>query len=380
MKKEECDLFCKNFNQKYTEVKELPETTILKRARSIEEIKGPFYVSWELTSDCNFACKHCRAANNLSREKMYYRPLEMYKNVIDDLAANQISLLGITGGEPTLFPYFRDIVSYTKQRKIVITIYTNASNISSEVVSTLSQCLTKDDLIHVSLDGGTEEDNDKQRGKGAFQKAIHGLEILTKHGLPIRLTIVPTIYNINNIEKIVDIALKYNIEVVSAVPLMAAGRATEKLIPENRLLFEKEISILKKVHNSKVKYEGGIFGPVCIFSKFPELVDNMYFPNASPNDRRICDAGTKQIFIDAQGNCFPCNLFASSEEFILGNIFNDSISEIWKSSKLSIFKSGIIMEDESCKKCKLWPLCNGGCMGLSWLNSNSLALRDPRCV
>lgn len=381
MEKQECELFCKSLRQKYIEIKKSPETIILQKAKSYEKIKGPFYVSWELTSACNFTCKHCRAANNLSRKKVENLPWDKYKKVIDDLAENQISLLGITGGEPTLFPYFQDIVRYAKHQKIVITIYTNASNISEEVACNLSKCLTKDDLIHVSLDGGVEEDNDAQRGKGTFKRTIRGLAALAKYSLPIRLTIVPTIYNINNIDKIIDIAMKYNVKEVSAVPLMSAGRANEKLRPDNNLLFKKEIAVLRKLEKCvNIKYEGGIFGPVCVYSKYPELLKNVNFPQAFANDLRVCDAGTKQLFIDAQGNCFPCNLFASSEEFMLGNVFDTSISEIWQNKKLSIFKKGIEMEDEKCKKCKLWSLCNGGCMGLSWLNEKSLSLRDPRCI
>lgn len=261
-------------------------------------------------------------------------------------------------------------------------IYTNASKITDNIAKFLSDVLDKNDIIHVSLDGANKNDNDKQRGKDTYEQIIRGLDILSRYHLPIRLTIVPTIYNIEHITDIINIAEHYNVKELSAVPLMSAGRARNRtLSPNTQLLFKKELEMIDKLEGNKnIWYRGGIFGPVCMYSQIPGLCNSEYFIKRQGNDKRICDAGTRQLFIDSNGDVYPCHLFAVDTEYLIGNIFSSSLAEIWSSDSLNKFKNGIEMQDTKCNSCKLWPLCNGGCMGLSWLETKRLNTADPRCA
>lgn len=103
------------------------------------------------------------------------------------------------------------------------------------------------------------------------------------------------------------------------------------------------------------------------------------FPKRERPQRRLCDAGTRKLFIDALGNCYPCSLFALDTRFCLGNINESNLSEIWHNRKLSLFKNGVARDEKICSGCELWDICDGGCMALSFNHYGSLKVPDPRC-
>lgn len=44
----------------------------------------------------------------------------------------------------------------------------------------------------------------------------------------------------------------------------------------------------------------------------------------------------KNIFIDINGDVYPCNLFANHNEYFAGNVFSEDLLEIWRKSKVFI--------------------------------------------
>lgn len=361
--------------------KRSPETIIMQKFDSYSNIKAPFHLSWEITSKCNFKCVHCRGFNDISQGYIEDNiSLEDYFRVIDDLASNEILSLGITGGEPFMHKDILSIIERAKQKRFKLIIYTNGSYINEDIAKKLQLFLETDDIIHISLDGGIKEDNDRQRGKGSFEKTLKGLKVISKYRLPFRLTVVPTIFNIEHIENIILLAKKYGAHEVSAVPLMDVGRATGKnLRPDINVLFDKEITMIRLAKKNKILYSGGVFGPVCMFNCIPGIIESEITRKKIPFSKRICDAGTRQLYINCKGDVFPCHLFAKDNKFLIGNIYKNTLKEIWENKKLNIFKTGIEMNNSKCENCPAWSICDGGCMGLSWNVSKKLNVPDPRC-
>lgn len=358
------------------------DTVILKSVDSYDLLKAPLHVSWEITSECNFRCIHCRAyeEDDVQVKKGLFT-FDEYRRVIDILKKYEIYSLGITGGEPFLHPNIKEIIKECKIAGFKLTIYTNGSLITNDIAEWLKNVLDNDDIVHVSFDGGTEYENDLQRGKGAFNKTLKGIEILGKKYIPFRLTIVPTINNIKNIENIIYIAYKYGAKEVSAVPLMEVGRARNKnLSVDPDFLFEKEVKVIELAKKMHIKYSGGIFGPVCKYRHINGIVQGKAVKNKISNDTRICDAGTRQIYIDSVGDVFPCHLFSKDKAFLMGNIYKNDFSTIWNNPQIIKFKIGIDMSSTKCRNCAEWSICNGGCMGLAWNYYKNLNKPDPRCT
>jgi radical SAM protein with 4Fe4S-binding SPASM domain len=368
------------FKDHYTMMENDPQTIIMQRANN-STLKSPLFVSWEITSICNLVCKHCRAAYNNSRKKETIQPLEKYIKLLQELNQLEIYCLGITGGEPFLHPYIWDVLYECKKLNFNLIVYTNGTCIGLEEAKTLKKLLKEDDIVHVSLDGGTAEANDRQRGKGCFNKTCQALGYLRDVGLTVRLNIVPTIYNVETIPDLCKLALEYKVAEMGASPLMFAGRALEQdIMPEQETLFKMEQIAYNMLKNSKTKYIGGISGTVHNYIELPQwFEENIYQLKRKENKLKICDAGNRKICIDAAGDVYPCSLFASHKEYIAGNVFNSTLNEIWVNEFWNQFRQGIEICDEQCPNCKLFSLCNGGCMALAYNAFGKLGAKDPRC-
>ena len=87
-------------------------------------------VNWIMLWKCNFRCIYCDTY--LNTNALEYQPFEKIKRVFNKLVEqlqkqnNKIHLT-ITGGEPSIYPNFFDIVKYFVEKIDSLTICTNLS-------------------------------------------------------------------------------------------------------------------------------------------------------------------------------------------------------------------------------------------------------------
>ena len=83
---------------------------------------------------CNYSCSYCTPAMLGSRPSTPMRSLEEWKKYIIDfdnmLRRSNTKLKGIflTGGEPTILPYFVDLCNWILDQGWLLSVYTNLSN------------------------------------------------------------------------------------------------------------------------------------------------------------------------------------------------------------------------------------------------------------
>ena len=107
----------------------------------------------------------------------------MDKNIFIHVVKDFMEYIGgtvsITGGEPTLHPYFKFFMDYLKSYKAKVVITTNGLK-----PYTIIESYYDDVTVQVSLDGD-EYWHEFLRGKGTYRKVIKTLELLEKHGIPV---------------------------------------------------------------------------------------------------------------------------------------------------------------------------------------------------
>lgn len=366
--------------ERYRKVQKSIDTYIITRCSSFYELAAPLFVGWEVTSRCNLRCRHCRAADNISKRKKGELTLGECKAVIDQLSRAQVYTVGITGGEPFLRQDIFEIIRYCKEKGLQLIIYTNATMISSHLARKLGGILDKHDIMHVSLDSSNANTHNQIRGMDCFHKTINGIKNLSENGLTIRLNVVPTRLNMDSIFGIIDIAEKYHVKYFSGSPLMTISRGRNKdLIPDPKVMYALEKKIYERMKTSPVEFEGGISGAICTMYPFREQISKE-FPNREQPLKRLCDAGTRKLFIDATGDCYPCSLFALNSNLCMGNILRNSVEDIWKNRKMNFLRNGVKKNKKVCDGCELWDICDGGCMALSLDHFGDLTIPDPRCM
>ena len=130
---------------------------------------------------CNQTCTHCHVNAGPNRKEMM--TTENLAVVYDYLHMQQIQTLDLTGGAPELHPNFREVVKMAKNLGCHIMDRCNLTVLEEPKQEDTAQFLAQHQVeIVASLPCYLEENVDKQRGKGVFEKSIRGLKTLNSLG------------------------------------------------------------------------------------------------------------------------------------------------------------------------------------------------------
>jgi radical SAM/Cys-rich protein len=130
---------------------------------------------------CNLACIHCHVESGPTRTEMMNR--EMVDAVLRFLASSNISALDITGGAPELHPEFDYLVATARRLGRRVMDRCNLTVIFEPGKDYLPEFFKKHQVELVcSLPCYSQENVDKQRGKGTFDSSIRALQRLNDIG------------------------------------------------------------------------------------------------------------------------------------------------------------------------------------------------------
>ncbi|MBW1974335.1 MAG: 12,18-didecarboxysiroheme deacetylase [Deltaproteobacteria bacterium] len=186
------------------------------------EDKKPVVV-WNITKRCNLRCVHCYAHANPTgtRDEL---TTEEGKRLIDDLADFGSPVILFSGGEPLMREDLTELAHYAIERGMRAVISTNGTLITHKVAQELKNIGLS--YVGISLDG-MEEVNDKFRGvRGAFKKALEGIEACQEAGIKVGLRFTINKRNVAEIPRIFDLIEEKNISRVCFYHLVYSGRGS----------------------------------------------------------------------------------------------------------------------------------------------------------
>ena len=145
------------------------------RRRAIESLQV------NLGYTCNQTCVHCHVNAGPNRtEQMDRATIDL---VLEVMRARSIRSLDLTGGAPELNVHFRSLVSAARAMGAEVIDRCNLTILEEPGQETLAEFLA-DEGVHVvaSLPCYSQDNVDKQRGAGVFDKSIRGLQKLNALG------------------------------------------------------------------------------------------------------------------------------------------------------------------------------------------------------
>jgi len=130
---------------------------------------------------CNLACIHCHVESGPTRKEMMSR--ENVEAVLSFLARTEIPTLDVTGGAPELHPDFDYLVSTARCLRRHVMDRCNLTVIFEPGKKYLPEFFQRHQVELVcSLPCYSQENVDKQRGKGTFDSSIRALQLLNAIG------------------------------------------------------------------------------------------------------------------------------------------------------------------------------------------------------
>jgi MoaA/NifB/PqqE/SkfB family radical SAM enzyme len=274
-------------------------------------LKQKIWVWIDPTNFCNLACKLCYTKSGHGKD---YLSIEDFQIIVDKLTNSmniEVEMLHLNWkGEPFLNTRILDFIKYLNeiQVKFPVHIHTNGTILSKKLIESL--CYLEFDIdftMFFSLDGGSKELHEVNRGVDTFDKTIENLNFIL--GLPKSFKV--GIYEIiiedsnNSIYNVVKGKIDYHRRVYPIYPDV------------------EEVNFFKKINISNKNLVN------------IENLDNFTVPEGA------CLFAGNTIAISPLGMVSVC-LISNSREGYLGNIFTQSLEDIVLNA--NNFKKKLILE------------------------------------
>lgn len=288
-------------------------------------IEKPTMIAIEPTNICNLNCPYCLVGlydqipdtshKYLQRSKGYMN-ISLYKKIISDVSDFGITWIHLQfQGEPLLHPEFVEMVNIAKLSGINTHVYTNGLLITKDLAKQLANSGL--DSMSFSIDGASPETYSKTKAGGNFERVIENLAIMKEASENSAMYLTWQF-----------LVTRYN--------EMEVGKA-------------KRMADLLGVH---------------FYIKRLCVTDKRLVPTNKEYIRQLREKPCKDIYrrllICWNGDVIPC-IFDTEGKYVLGNIEEKTISEIWFSDKYVELRRKIDSsfsspddEPEFCKKCLRW--------------------------
>ena len=330
-----------------------------------------FNLDIEVTNDCNLSCKTCynpRVKDSLMTVDEFCYALERGNDLVQHLGMDGIWIT-ISGGEPTSHPNLWTLLHAARQRAFVkgIALITNGTLIdqkgADEIVS------INIDEVMVSLDGPTASINDAIRGRGTFDRAMNGIEILRAALKDVFLgsTLTLTAANISAVEDYVNLVFRMGFNYAWVNPPLYTGRLPDF---DLAISYEDHLRIMQQVRRLDTKYFREAFS---VYYNIP------YYPITDPVSPYVdlstaCPWGKNNLTITSKGDVLPC---LYSRALRLGNVFQDSLSSLYEEHIIRKIRDGDGL-GEPCRSCQFRSFC-GGCRARTYYLTGDWSAPDPWC-
>ena len=305
------------------------------------------FVWLELTEACNLRCLHCYDGDEHKDNFSEKLSFEQWKDVLFQLKKLNCKRIEFIGGEPTVYPYFFDLLKYAVSLGLKTDIYSNLLLFSDELVGFIKE---HEITVHFSIYGSNGEVHDSVTcRKGSFEKTIYWVKKLVSNDIKVIPAITIMRKNQDDYENTIQFVKSLGVE--TKLIAVDTVRATNKrcvlnLTPTGKA---KLISLRQKPNFSTTRefFEKAYSTNTCLFGKF----------SIQPN-----------------GNLSPCEF---SRDIIYGNVKKNSINEILESDVLNSFWFLNFSKISDCKNCEYRFACKD-CRMIT-IHEN-LYLKNTRCL
>ena len=160
-----------------------------------------------ITSACNLKCFYCRAAGESLDNSLGTIKYDVLKDIIISAFDNGIKNYRITGGEPTIAPYFGELIEFIMKLApdTIVRITTNGYKIK-DYIDIIEKYKERIEVV-ISVDSPTEKIGNIKYDKYLSENIIDITNQLLKKKIKIRYNIVVTKENISQVPELISKSL-----------------------------------------------------------------------------------------------------------------------------------------------------------------------------
>ncbi len=328
----------------------------------------PIHIEIGATSRCNQGCIFCaldfidhrgvdinkdvmlRSLEDMAKPKSQYKITFEYEDQTSIYYDRVKSVMFGGEGEPTLHKDLGLFIQRAKEYGLDVALTTNGVGFNKKLQE---KCLPYLSWIKFSVDAGNSKTYSaihkvtEKHFEILMENIYNSSEFKRKNNLDVvigtQFLMIPQNSNNKEIVELVERLKQINPDYLSIKPYSDHPRSRKDLITEPKSYneLEKTVNTLKSNINFRID--------------FRKLTINRINEGMVYNE---CEGLPFISLIDSKGNILPCNLFYGMKDFVYGNLYDSSFSEIWKSDKRKNVLSKL--KNSGVEDCRRGCRCDAG--------------------
>lgn len=275
----------------------------------------PSYLWIEPTNHCNLNCIMCPIGSGKIHVKRGFMNIALFKKIIDEVHPHTSAIILAIGGESLLHKDIFEMISYAQEHQVKVSLNTNATLLDRDH----AEKLLKSGISYISFafDGFNKNMYEKARRGAEFERTLEN------------------IIGFLRIKK--ERRLKKPYTVLSMLEL-EVGEFTQE---EKTGFIKKFENLIDKIHFREANSWGNLLKDTQDFTY--KRFEGECFP---------CGRLWNTLGITWNGDVIPCT-YNMNHDYVVGNIFDTSLSDIWNSAKLIELRQAMLYGNYL----ELSPLC-----------------------
>jgi len=324
----------------------------------------PLWLLAELTYACPLQCPYCSNPVDFHR----YRDeldTDTWIRVLTEARQLGAAQLGLSGGEPLVRRDLEIIIAEARRLGYYSNLITSGVGMDETRVAAFREAGL--DHIQVSFQASSRELNDLIAGTDAFEHKLAMARAVKAQGYPMVLCFVLHRENIEQIDQVLELALRLEADYVELATTQYYGWA---LLNRDSLLPSREQ--LQRAEAVAHDYQERLKGRMKIYYVVPDYYEKR--PKA-------CMNGWGSIFLTVapDGTALPCHAARQLPGLEFPSVRDQGLREIWYDSPAFNRFRGFDWMREPCRSCPEREKDFGGCRCQAYMLTGDAANTDPVC-
>ncbi len=332
---------------------------------SYTTLSAPITCQIELTSACNNNCKHCynfwRSTDCATRTL----GTQEIKTIIRKLSNSRVFDIVITGGEPLMaFKSLVECIQDAKEAGMGVYLNSNLVPLTRERAKILKSLGVSYILTSVMGSNAAIHNSIAQRA-GAFERVVENIRLAQEEGIGVVANMVVSKLNLGDVKNTGRLVHSLGVSKFTATKAGCPGNCPD--FSEMSLDLSEFRQYLGDL--CEVGKELGI--EIDALEGYPLCgVKDLDLHNWIVG--RKCLAGVTSMTIASDGSVRPC----SHMDEACGNLLEEDLPDIWL--RMGSWRSCDNLPS-TCKSCKLFGVCGGGCRMEAKMHGGHINDSDPYC-
>ena len=289
--------------------------------------KMPLEFHLDLTDACTERCIHCY----VPKDKFDFLPVGLAEKALSEFRAMNGLTVHLTGGEAMLHPDFLRICRKCVDLGLNFIVFSNMTLCDENLISALGDLGPQ--FINVSLYSMRPDEHDSiTQVNGSWLRTMDALRMCDRYKVHYRIAIPLLKENRTAIKDVKAFADSCNVRMTANANIVAQADHDCRNL-EHACTASELREVFSENENDFNRNWSGVM-PDC--------------------EARVCDIGESRMYLNAKGNYYPCD---SMHEYVLGNVRENTIEEIWAGKKLNYLRSLKNRDFGSCATCDTRPWC-----------------------